>query len=63
VSVSARRFSADGASHSLPYQARMPSRACVSEWRNGSTLSGRNAGFVSVYATSCAEPQNAHVCA
>jgi len=31
--------------------------------KNGSTLSGRSAGFVSVYATSCAEPQNAHVCA
>ena len=44
---SARRvLSAFGASQSLPYHARMPSRAWPSLTRNGSTLSGRNAACV-----------------
>jgi hypothetical protein len=47
VSVSALRFNAEGASHSLPYHARIASRAALSDSLNGSTLSGRNAGFVS----------------
>ncbi len=47
VSVSAFFASADGASHSLPYQARIRSRATGSLILNGSTLSGRKAGLVS----------------
>ena len=39
------RFSADGASHSLPYHARMRSRASGSLTLNGSTLSGRMRGL------------------
>ena len=61
--MSARRFSADGASHRRPYHARMPSRAAGLGDANGSTLSGRNAALVSVYGTSCAEPQNGQFCA
>ena len=48
VSVSAFLASADGASQSRPYHARMRSRASVSLTLNGSTLSGRCAGVASV---------------
>ena len=47
VSVSAFFASAEGASQSLPYHARIRSRASDSLTLNGSTLSGRNAGFAS----------------
>src|SRR5207302_7254201 len=63
VSVSARRLSADGANHSLPYHARTRSRASPSASLNGNTPSGRNADFVSSYGTSCADPQNSQFCA
>ncbi|HEV2040858.1 MAG TPA: hypothetical protein VGT81_12560 [Casimicrobiaceae bacterium] len=46
VSVSAVRLSLFGASHNLPYQARIPSRALSSVTLNGSRLSGRNASLV-----------------
>ena len=42
MEVEPRRFNVFGASHSFPYQARMPSRALSSATLNGSTLSGRN---------------------
>jgi hypothetical protein len=48
VSVNAARLSLFGASHNLPYQARMPSRALSSPIVNGNTLSGRNASLASV---------------
>src|SRR6185503_17466670 len=63
VSVNASRLSFFGASHSLPYQARIPSRALSSPIVNGSTLSGRNASLTSAYGTSSAEPQNSQRCA
>ena len=57
VSVSAFALSMFGASHCLPYQVRIRSRACDSAIFSGRSDSGRKASLTSSYGTSAAEPQ------